>query len=1007
MARIKFTQEDLSGFGARQQYYKPILIQESNPAAAINTIRAGVEGAVEVAGAAKDFADFLTKTGAIGKEKTKEQLLEEAAKKRSEEVMKARGAEREKLLQQQQAEIAATESLGKGPSVAPELAGVRPETEIANKRKEVANVISQFQSGQLDPDAFATQIDSAANAGVITQEEKNKYIDVATKMKVHLEGRAKELSYRPSADIKQGLSSIYANVQQDIDLSKQTIAELKSQLSKSTDPQQNVALQQKIDQEQFELDNKISDQNKLKEQIENKSVLENIAGTRPLAEQLKLEQRYGLMSQEGPNKPILREPPALGEIDKEKAFAAIPEAKVRDIANLILGKPELERTEQEVQFLKNASTKYPDIVSNIGGVGAAMRGGRTAGTALQITKGVIQPINDFVAGIEKRKAEIAQDVTKTREEKQKEFDKLTDALKVVTSEPPAGSDLNAQQRVVMNAINGIKDLWGKGKGPTSEADIRNKQMETAEFLAKISDPKTVQDLVTQEESRTDGLKLAAAGILDATAAIQGLNNKRATSGLTPDEATQLINLTKYLSDNMKLVNEVKNLKVEDPQFTDMVIKLHSAVNEGKAPEPETAQQRDARFANTLKMFDAATAAEIEKATNEAKKTASADIIDADQLRLLAAQAAINSDEKLAAQILEKMKSGKIVGIPPRQFTDIFTGDHKDAFQKEIIGMLFTRAKGKSDEELALMQRNLLLKAAANEARMEEQAKRTEKLTEEVDFLKGTKEDRTATEAAERRVKEADASKKEWENSAQVRQAELDRLMGAGKKAVIEGDMWEKVLTSKVRQANAMAGYFGNRLSVEIRKMDEQGNEKAKADILDVSDKFGTQIGNALENEKKEAQALGFYKKYVDDNGSINSTFNTEFPAPPSQGSSDTQRKAYNDAVRAAGGQEEYAKRRNAILDYQRKAQGGGETFNNKEEAKSALSYVNNAATKVRAKLASLDRSSRTFDADANALRDKLIKLTKTFQEIQTRTGVFQNKKSSDVKTDVDTITSGL
>jgi len=305
MARIKFLQEDFAGFRP-DRAVKPVETQNRNSTLEVlSAIRQGVQATKEVVGAGIATADFLTQAGVLGP-KTREQLVEEAAKKRAQEVSKQREAERTGMVS-----AAQTQAEQRAKAVEAEMgAGVGttkldPMLERRKGREQITASVEKFKSGEMNPAELAGELDQALKSGFITPDEAKQLGDVVAGQAERRAEREKTLLTRPELPKEQiGVRETLAQSDKaQIEQDKQTIASLEEALkSGQLDTQQAVAFRLKLDQTKADLAER---QKALAEyeagtaqlQKQPPTELERIAPSRLLEEQLKTEQKYDLMTQ--------------------------------------------------------------------------------------------------------------------------------------------------------------------------------------------------------------------------------------------------------------------------------------------------------------------------------------------------------------------------------------------------------------------------------------------------------------------------------------------------------------------------------------------------------------------------------------------------------------------------------------------------------------------------------------------------------------------------------------
>lgn len=913
MARIKFNTEDFSGFGAQQQYYKPVLIQESDPSKVINTIRQGVAGAVEVAGAAKDFADFLTKSGVIGGQPTKEDLMKEAAKKKAEEARKLTEQERTKLVSEQEAQRKEAEALQ-----APYQAGTVDTTiqgQAENRKAFIASVIPAYQSGKIDENSFNVEVAKAEKAGTISVAEaealrqqvaaqKKGIADAqaeAQKAKSAKEAAAQalmgvkgqgELALQQQSNIvaerekaRQALLAPRTNEAADeeeklLALDKQDYAQRLAAKTDPTEPQM-VELQNSIaNREAFirEMRSPNPDPLKLKE------ASDAVASSQQRLEQEKQRVAAETKQAEAAIPAAQQAELAAQKVAEERAKAArvvtAPavqqnmEDYVRSLSKEQAAKLYVQamsattrdRTKSAQDFALAVNKVYPDVAKDFlttqPKAGVSPAADRTRQGEVLEASTVQDQLNAYKKAAPQRKADIAKAVDLDIEQKQQQLANIDRALAAYDADPVAAE--GAFKKAV-EAINGIR---GKDrKAIQNKADLEAAKQELQQYIGGAVQKK--QELDQSEDARNAALEKGVMSFIEATAELQGLNDARAKQGgLTANQAARMVQLRHYLDDNKQFQEKLMSVDVaNNPNIRQFVTDLSKQFFDGKAPAPETQEERDARFNDELKVFDDRTQQLIKQAAVQGAKEIGDNYVDADQLKMLAVKAALTGKKEDAALVLGALASGKVVGMQPNSLTDWLSGDYKTRFNNDIFQTLFTRVRGKSDEEIAIALQNLELKNINTIRQVADTLSNLEKRTYELEDKKAMEEDRRQKADAERRLKEAQAKEAEFKSGQEYLDAELAKLKGQAQEAGVKGENAQRWGDAKMAASLAMAKYYSkkNDYALAIAKAGE--NAAALNATGRNLDDHANDIGKLKGAETDQYGKLSQYEDYVEKDAS--------------------------------------------------------------------------------------------------------------------------------------------
>ena len=898
MARIKFLQEDFAGFRPDRQVATPVRRPDQilTPLQAIQTVRAGVELGREVAGTAVDAADYLTKAGIIGRQPTKEELMEEAAKKKAGEVAKQREQQLQQLKQQEEERAKAAEGLQ---TVSPEETKARQSAlgMLKEKRQVFENEVARFVSGEQRPEYFLNTLERANNEGLISEKEYNQLKDKAYKARGLLQQRTKELVAPLEEQV--GLSEEQQLLQldkQEADLFRQEGREIPQDL------QDRIAIREKT------IERMVS---------APRTQLERMGRTRTLEDQLKLEQQFGIEQEIG--KPQLErnfeeqrqtvlQDKKLTADEAKKKLSSIDQAEANAILSTLSDDQKLEIYSKLIVVPSMERTKEESIILNeLRALG--FKEPVTAGPQM-LFKEQREETQQFLANAEKRKEEIRKNVELTAAEKREQIAAIDERIAAAEQKETTGVDRTGMK--FERALTAIDELNAQTGKPKTSDELKKDKARLEQALA--GSQKELQLLEAQEGARTDAIKRAGLSYLEAAAELQSLNQTRLQKGgSTPDEARRIVQLKEFLTQNAELQKKLMGADVStDKNISEMVIQLDRMVKEGKAPLPETQQQRDARFNEQLKMFDKETADNIKAATEAAKAEVANTVIDADQLKMLAVMSALNDDEKLAEKVLAMMSTGKVVGMQPQSFSDFMSGDYKKRYNNEIFNILFQRTKGKSDKELALLQQNLGLKQYEKLAQIESRLAGVEKTSQQVREATAKEEAKVATAKSEAQIKEAKATREKFKAGEEYLNKEMEKLQAQATKLAIEAGVWGKYYDSKIKLNNAQAGFAAGRNSTAIKIA---GMGSVKDGVKEMGDNLDGQArasDAADKMDREEVSKYSGYSAYFGSDGKPNDKFNEEFPPA-------SNKAAYNAAVDRNGGgirgKEILEKRRKEALLY--------------------------------------------------------------------------------------------
>ena len=667
-------------------------------------------------------------------------------------------------------------------------------------------------------------------------------------------------------------------------------------------------------------------------------------------------------------------------------FAArLDETKARDVYARLVSKPETERTKQEEMLLQAVVAKFPTIRKEYEGQVGEARG------VTAFTEGT----RKFIEEAEKRKAQLQQTgQTAAIRQQISQLDQQIAAAKQAAPAQPAPTKMS----------DVAKQMMFKTKSSDQKAaDLEKEREQLTQQLAEVEQLAASQQ--ANETQRIAALQASSAGVLAAVAELQGLNQKRAAEGLTEAEAERFVQLEGYIRQARNLAEQVKDLATDDKNFAKTVQDFQKAINEGKLPPPETAEQREARFAESLKLFDEATAAEIKAATEEEAAKIGAEYIDADQLKLMAAAAARFNDQKLAGKVLAYLYKDKVAGIQPQNFTDWVSGNYKKTFADEVMKVLFTRTGGKTPEELALALNKFRMKTLSDISLMESREAtkaETERKTREGEatFETRKKTGEAKLTSAEQAAKKAEALTPK-EIIAGLKELEAKRI-----KAEDDITYYAKTANLRRRLLRAQASYYFGRNAAEAKRFDRAEGKAANVATGKNIRQSANYLSRLRASNQKSQEAFSKYAKYFRADGNEDTAaVNRDFPA---KGAANYQARvnALGGGVR---GKELLQKLREGYEDY--KAKRGVSVDDTATYRKRQNAYT--TIVKGLSQLATLSQGGKIKATE----RDKLDKITTAQQELLTladKLGLDTQEFKADttdfqaeVKKIIDTAKTGL
>ncbi len=632
-------------------------------------------------------------------------------------------------------------------------------------------------------------------------------------------------------------------------------------------------------------------------------------------------------------------------------FAAkLDETKARDVYSKLVSKPETERTKQEEMLLQAVVAKFPTIRKEFEG---------QVGEAREVTA-FTEGTKKFIQEAEQRKAQLQQaGQTAAIRQQIKKLDEQIAAAKQAAPEPAPTK---------MSDV--AKQMMFKTKSSDQKAaDLEKERNQLTQQLADVEQLAASQQ--ANETQRIAALQAASTGVLAAVAELQGLNQKRAVEGLTEEEAERFVQLEGYIRQARNLAEQVKDLATDDKNFTKTVQDFQKAINEGKLPPPETAEQREARFTESLKLFDDATAAEIKAATEEEAAKIGAEYIDADQLKLMAAAAARFNDQKLAGKVLAYLYKDKVAGIQPQNFTDWVSGNYKKTFADEVMKVLFTRTGGKTPAELALALNKFRMKALGDITLME--GREATKAETERKTREGKETFETRKRTGEAKMKSAEqAAKKAIALTPKQIITGLKQLEAKRIKAEDDVTYYAKTANLRRRLLRAQASYYFGRNAAEAKRFDRAEGKTAIANTGKNIRQSANYLSRLRASNQKSQEAFSKYAKYFNPDGTEKAAaVNRDFPA---KGASNYKTRV-NQLGGGVRGKELLQKLRQGYEDYKAKrgvSVDDAATYRKRQNAYTAI-------VKGLSQLATLSQGGKIKATE----RDKLEKITSAQQELLT------------------------
>lgn len=830
MARIKFLQEDFAGFRpdiSVKSTGLPRDVGGLSATEAVQALRGTVALAQETVGAGLGVADYLTKAGVIGAPKSKEALMEEAAKKKAEEVSKQRELEKQKLEQGQQTIQQREQMLMTAPK-AGERQPFGSQVEIGTRQSDAINTITSLQdsySKLLDPnidpatfaqnfDAFNANVDKARKEGYASPEQLAQMDAIVSK------AQAEALKVKQAEKEKINAERANRGVPPVVDdrgwsaeeIKRFTIPYNKALATGLSGGQEQVAKVKITPQIQAIADRLTPDRaSTIFAELNTKDPTEITTEQRQLLEALKTKYPQFLqpagrttVQVPGPAEPSAPQPTAepprtpYDEAIKDKDTSPADKQRLLEL--------------RDAWWAKNTSYVPPTTAK-------PQPPAVPAETAPTQRQAFDKSTQDFIAGVGARKQAIEKDTNLTREELQREKFLVDDALTAIQKyEADSQANENSPSaRAFYSAMEGLKKYF-PDKGGFSKEALQKRQTELAGLIGFLADPETLNQMYQQEDVRVELVKNSIGRLLDATTELQALNSLRASKGtLTADEARRYVQLQDYVNKTKADLQTFENITQSvkgDPQAFDQFRQLAQQLQgEGGAknlPPPETAEQKEQRFQNALKMFDADTAKAIDVASKQASKETGDKLYDANQVLFMAAQSALRDDRELGEKVLSILKSGNVVGIPPQQLSDIGSGAHKSRFYDQVMQTLFTRVKGKSEDELRMLLMKTLNdreeKAGKQEERLQRMLDRAERMTQrrELHPSKLSQSQSRATILAD-------------EASPEMLQAKRDQMLAKATDLAEKANTASEYYPLRLELMEAQKSYYANRNATEIAK----------------------------------------------------------------------------------------------------------------------------------------------------------------------------------------------
>ena len=968
MARIKFTQEDVSGFGRKLPYQSQTTTRGPTPLEQIATIRQGVALATETAGAISDAADFITKTA--GREPTKEELIQEAAKKRASEIEGKRAAERGAVVSQQEEERKKREMLMSGASRPEQVGEITGRTAVL---KNLEQKTRQLYKGDIKIEDYDLAVNEAENAGVITGDVSQRLLEkareiqaemrkagsakLAAEMKAYQEGEGRAIAEREGIPAGKDPAQVGKVAEQDL-------ADLKAIRQNAIELGQDVA----------DLDASIAEKER---QVKAAERFISRGAIVSQEEQAAADRAAVARGQE-----LAAKAAPIEVAGVEQVVETIDQAKAEDLYARIIAKPQIERTRQEEALLQAILKKFPSVE-------AAGREGEAYGLSVYERNQ-----RAYLQNLQKRKDEITkgQDTSKAEVQAQiADLDKqIEETKKVLASQEEQVRAAGPLGRVAQVA----NSLVLKTQDPaTSLAELEKQKTALTEQLTQID--KTAQEQLANEDTRQSVVKAALTGVLSAVAELQGLNEKRATQGLTEDEANRFIQLENYVRQTQQITKQASGLK-QDAEFGKTISEFQTAINEGNLPQPESSQQIEARFQDSLKVFDEATAAEIKAAADEEAAKIGKEFIDADQLKVLAAYAALTGDQKVAAKILAHLSTGKVSGIQPNSFSEWFSGKHKSNYNNEVFKILFSKTGGKSPQELALAYNKFMMKNLFDLGLLQQRATGARKTEQDIDIAEEQRIPKlekleAETSVAKQKALLSDEILSDPKKTAKFIQQGLLSLEAQAKKDEWDIANWESNQQLKQNLTRAQIIYYRGRNAATIAAAERGETRGAIAGSAKTLGEQASAVEAARSADEKEWGKTGalFAKYYKADGTPDTAAYNRDFPPAPTAKSTQAERDAYNRRIAELGGgtrgKDQLEKLRGEFVSYDQKFK------NNQIDGPSTHKRRQQLASKISVGFSQLSGLVKGIPANRPDLISSLSKYETQLQEIQSSLWMDKNE----------------
>ena len=968
MARIKFTQEDVSGFGRKLPYQSQTTTRGPTPLEQIATIRQGVALATETAGAVSDAADFITKTA--GREPTKEELIQEAAKKRASEIEGKRAAERGAVVSQQEEERKKREMLMSGASRPEQVGEITGRTAVL---KNLEQKTRQLYKGDIKIEDYDLAVNEAENAGVITGDVSQRLLEkareiqaemrkagsakLAAEMKAYQEGEGRAIAEREGIPAGKDPAQVGKVAEQDL-------ADLKAIRQNAIELGQDVA----------DLDASIAEKER---QVKAAERFISRGAIVSQEEQAAADRAAVARGQE-----LAAKAAPIEVAGVEQVVETIDQAKAEDLYARIIAKPQIERTRQEEALLQAILKKFPSVE-------AAGREGEAYGLSVYERNQ-----RAYLQNLQKRKDEIikGQDTSKAEVQAEianldKQIEETKKVLATQEEEARKGGPLGRVAQVASSLVLKTQDP------ATSLAELEKKKAALTEQLTQID--KTAQEQLANEDTRQSVVKSALTGVLSAVAELQGLNEKRATQGLTEDEANRFIQLENYVRQTQQITKQASGLK-QDAEFGKTISEFQTAINEGNLPQPESSQQIEARFQDSLKVFDEATAAEIKAAADEEAAKIGKEFIDADQLKVLAAYAALTGDQKVAAKILAHLSTGKVSGIQPNSFSEWFSGKHKSNYNDEVFKILFSKTGGKSPQELALAYNKFMMKNLFDLGLLQQRATGARKTEQDIDIAEEQRIPKlekleAETSVAKQKALLSDEILSDPKKTAKFIQQGLLSLEAQAKKDEWDIANWESNQQLKQNLTRAQIIYYRGRNAATIAAAERGETRGAIAGSAKTLGEQASAVEAARSADEKEWGKTGalFAKYYKADGTPDTAAYNRDFPPAPTAKSTQAERDAYNRRIAELGGgtrgKDQLEKLRGEFVSYDQKFK------NNQIDGPSTHKRRQQLASKISVGFSQLSGLVKGIPANRPDLISSLSKYETQLQEIQSSLWMDKNE----------------